>query len=95
MIDLMAVTQRDRDYMRRLGEFKARAHAQAELIGRVGMPWALLDGHAVNAWVEPRLTRDIDVTVAADASAQERLKKAFADTGWRIVKEQGGHPQAR
>jgi hypothetical protein len=30
MIDPMAVTQRDRDYMRRLGEYKARAHAQAQ-----------------------------------------------------------------
>jgi len=30
MIESMAVTQRDRDYMRRLGEFKAGAHAQAQ-----------------------------------------------------------------
>ena len=65
--------------------------ALAELMETAGTPWALIGGHAVNAWVEPRLTRDIDVTVSADASALERLKKAFVDTGWRVVEELGGH----
>ena len=63
----------------------------AELMETAGTPWALIGGHAVNAWVEPRLTRDIDVTISADTSALERLKNAFVDTGWRVVEQLGGH----
>ena len=32
-------------------------------------PHALIGGHAVNAWVEPRLTRDVDCIVTDDSAA--------------------------
>lgn len=64
--------------------------ALAELMETAGTPWALIGGHAVNVWVEPRLTRDIDVTVAAKPLALERLKGVFAEAGWQIAEELGG-----
>ena len=30
-----------------------------------GIAYSIIGGHAVNAWLEPRFTADVDVTVAA------------------------------
>jgi hypothetical protein len=62
-----------------LGSILARAQIQHALIG----------GHAVNAWVEPRFTADIDVTIQADPAASERLGAAFHAEGFAKTTEHG------
>jgi hypothetical protein len=47
--------------------------ALAELLEEAGIEYALIGGHAVNAWVEPRFTADIDVTIEAGVAQMERL----------------------
>ncbi len=45
------------------------------LLDASGIAWALIGGHAVNAWLEPRATADIDVTIAADVAAEWELRR--------------------
>lgn len=50
----------------------------------VGARWVLVGGLAVSAWVEPRLTRDVDVAAAVDDDpAAEALVTELAARGWR------------
>lgn len=62
-------------------------------IGRIleetGTSWALIGGHAVNVWVEPRATADIDITVAADPAGLERLRRALEAAGLRVELDLG------
>ena len=37
----------------------------ARVLRQVGLSHALIGGHAVNAWLEPRFTADIDLAVAS------------------------------
>lgn len=49
----------------------------------IGARWALVGGFAVSAWVEPRLTRDVDVAVAvADDEAAEAAIADLSGRGW-------------
>jgi hypothetical protein len=48
------------------------------------IPHALIGGHAVNAWTEPRLTMDIDLIVDADRSSLSRIESLLAAD--RLVK---------
>lgn len=61
----------------------------ADILADNGLSAALIGGHAVNVWAEPRFTADIDVTVAADAAAFERVRQDLLARGYRIVQEVG------
>ena len=59
-----------------------------ELVARIaitlegaGINGALIGGHAVNVWVEPRLTVDIDVAVMSGV-ATTHLSRALTDAGF-------------
>jgi len=62
----------------------APIQALAGLLDREAIPYALIGGHAVNALLAPLLTRDIDVTIVADAAATARLRAAFEAEGFRV-----------
>jgi hypothetical protein len=61
----------------------------AEAFDRAGLAYALIGGHAVNVWVEPRFTADVALTVAADAAALARARKLLEATGYAIAFEEG------
>lgn len=55
----------------------------------IGQQYALIGGHAVNVWLEPRFTADIDVTVQAGRDSTERLEAAATDAGLSVLDEHG------
>jgi hypothetical protein len=61
----------------------------ADVLEQHGLAAALIGGHAVNAWAEPRFTADIDVTVAADADGIEAVRRALLSLGYRVVRAVG------
>jgi hypothetical protein len=66
----------------------------AEILEEVGIEYALIGGHAVNAWVEPRFTADIDVTIEAAVAPIERLAAALQREGFTLAGEHGADPVA-
>lgn len=64
--------------------------ALARLLDDSGVSYALIGGHAVNAWLEPRFTADIDITVQADVDGIERLKHRLEREGYVLEREHGG-----
>jgi hypothetical protein len=56
---------------------------------REGIEYALIGGHAVNAWIEPRFTADVDIVVAAGADDFQRLKRILAQEGFAVTQEHG------
>lgn len=67
-----------------LGEL-ADALAQAKLAS------ALVGGHAVNAWLEPRFTADIDLTIEADPNAVRKVQRVLEQRGWMVEREYGAN----
>jgi hypothetical protein len=63
--------------------------ALLDLLDRSGLDYAVIGGHAVNAWLEPRFTADLDVTLQADPDAMARLKELLATRGYRVTREYG------
>jgi hypothetical protein len=63
--------------------------AVARLFARAGVPYAVIGAHAVNAWLEPRLTADVDVTVQAGPDGMARLRRLLAGEGYRVTREHG------
>ena len=61
----------------------------AAFFERAQVPYAFIGAHAVNTWVEPRLTADIDVTAAADAAALRRLEGHLTAEGWSTERTHG------
>lgn len=61
----------------------------AQVVERANLRACLIGGHAVNTWVEPRFTADIDLTVSADRPALERALEALAAYGYRVVQTVG------
>ena len=59
------------------------------VFARAQVPHALIGGHAVNAWIEPRYTADVDVTIQADAASFARLATALAAEGFVQTVEHG------
>jgi hypothetical protein len=55
----------------------------ADAFEAAGVPWALIGGHAVNVWLPPRATGDIDVTVVADGDGMARTRDALERIGYR------------
>jgi hypothetical protein len=63
--------------------------AVARLLDAAGIEYAVIGAHAVNAWIEPRFTADIDVTAAVDATSMARLREELSRSGFEMVTEQG------
>lgn len=63
----------------------------AELFARAEVEYAVIGDHGVNAWLEPRFTADIDVTVRIDPSSMLRLRRIFAEAGYEPTVEHGAH----
>ena len=61
----------------------------AQIAAEAELPHVVIGGLAVNVWLEPRFTADIDVTVAADPGAMERARKAFLTRGFAVDREHG------
>lgn len=59
----------------------------ARLLGSLGTDYAVIGAHAVNCWLEPRLTADIDVTV--DRGQLEFLRTRLSAEGFRVSREHG------
>lgn len=57
--------------------------ALAEQVEDAGVPYVLIGGHAVNAWLEPRFTADVDLTVQAGAAELARLGAVLQAAGYR------------
>jgi hypothetical protein len=51
--------------------------------------YVLIGGHAVNAWLEPRFTADVDITVQAGTGEVQRLGDLLAAHGYRATREHG------
>lgn len=50
----------------------------------------LIGGHAVNQWVRPRWTKDLDFTVAADPAALQRAAEGLSAAGFTVARAEGG-----
>ena len=61
----------------------------AAVFDSAGLAYALIGGHAVNVWLEPRFTADIDVTVLADPAAMARARAGLAAAGYQVATEHG------
>lgn len=55
------------------------------LLDRIGVEYAVIGAHGVNAWLEPRFTADIDVTAHIDAETTARLRTALAAEGFEVA----------
>jgi len=53
----------------------------ARALDRAGIPYMVIGGQAVLLHGEPRLTRDIDITLGVDASDLERLLEVIREAG--------------
>lgn len=54
----------------------------AQALDREGLPYMLIGGQAVLVHGEPRLTRDLDVTLAVDTDRLPDLLRVVAGLGW-------------
>lgn len=61
----------------------------ARLLEDAEVQYALIGGHAVNAWLEPRFTADIDVTIEAGVAQYRRLTKILQRAGFSIEFTEG------
>ncbi|HUK52240.1 MAG TPA: nucleotidyl transferase AbiEii/AbiGii toxin family protein [Candidatus Binatia bacterium] len=50
-----------------------------------GIPYMLIGGQAVLLYGEPRLTRDIDVTIGAGPERLSELLEFVREAGWRVL----------
>ncbi len=57
----------------------------ARILSEAKLSHALIGGHAVNAFLPPRFTADIDITVTADPGALGRVRAALEKTGYRVT----------
>ncbi|MGH7896075.1 MAG: hypothetical protein ACREQL_15490 [Candidatus Binatia bacterium] len=65
----------------------------ADLLARAHVPYAVIGAHAVNVWLEPRFTADVDVAVQATSAEMQRLKQLLAASGYMVTREHGaGQP---
>lgn len=61
----------------------------AHLLDGLGLPYAVIGAHAVNSWLEPRFTADIDVTIELTAESSRDLTAAFAREGFAVARAHG------
>ncbi|MFN8618039.1 MAG: nucleotidyl transferase AbiEii/AbiGii toxin family protein [Dehalococcoidia bacterium] len=60
------------------------------MVASAGIRVVLIGGAAVNTYVEPRYTKDIDLTVAADPAGLEALTGFLHDAGFVTLRHQPG-----
>jgi hypothetical protein len=58
-------------------------------LDRSGLDYVVIGGHAVNVWLEPRFTADVDVTIQAGPAGMDRLKDVLGGEGYRVIREHG------
>jgi hypothetical protein len=63
--------------------------ALLEILDDAGVDHVVIGGHAVNAWLEPRFTADVDVTIDAGAPDLDRLRTVLGAHGYRVIGEHG------
>jgi len=63
--------------------------AIAAAVDAAGVSYVLIGGHAVNAWIEPRFTADIDLTVQAQPDDVPRLDAALVAIGLTVSRTHG------
>lgn len=61
----------------------------ARVFDEAGLGYAIIGGHAVNVWLEPRFTADIDVTAAPESDALARARAGFEAVGYRVTRTHG------
>lgn len=59
------------------------------LLDAAGVAYVVIGAHAVNAWLEPRFTADIDVTVAMEPEELPRLRDVLLGAGYSLVTSHG------
>ena len=62
-----------------------------QLVESASVSYAVIGGHAVNTWLEPRFTADIDVTLIADPVGLVRLRDALTKAGFEVAQEYGAN----
>lgn len=53
-----------------------------QLLAKAKLEYALIGAHAVNAWIEPRLTADIDIVAIAPADRVAQARAVLAGQGY-------------
>lgn len=61
----------------------------ARLLERLRIPYAVIGAHAVNTWIEPRFTADIDVTVELTSASTRELSSALEREGFALARAHG------
>ena len=56
----------------------------ARVLGASRLEFAVIGGCARNAYAPPRATRDVDISIAADARGWNRLRKALGRAGFTL-----------
>ncbi len=65
--------------------FEALLKQLAAALDRAGLPYMIFGGQAVLLYGEPRLTRDIDVTLGVDTTHAAALQQLIAEMQWKIL----------
>jgi predicted nucleotidyltransferase len=67
--------------------FEQLLEAIARGLERLGIPYMLIGGQAVLLYGEPRLTRDIDVTLGAGLERLSEVLEWVRGSGWQVLVE--------
>ena len=67
--------------------FQQLLESIARGLERLGIPYMVTGGQAVLLYGEPRLTRDIDVTLGTDPSRLREVLDWVESNGWRVLVE--------
>jgi len=59
----------------------------AQALSNAGIPFAIMGGQAVLLYGEPRLTKDVDVSLGLTPDDLDRVLKAAVDAGWQVLTE--------
>lgn len=60
-----------------------------QLLKKTGIPYVVIGAHAINAWITPRFTADVDITVQAGPHEIGKLKQTLSDVGYLLDLEHG------
>ena len=58
-----------------------------QLLEETGLSYVIIGAYAVNVWLEPRFTADIDIVIHAEQEHLAVLKDALAEKGFTQVQE--------
>lgn len=67
--------------------FEALLQQIARGLDSLGIPYMLIGGQAVLVYGEPRLTRDVDVTLGAGPEKLPSILAWVRETGWQVLAE--------